>query len=247
MKKVRCCCLEQVVILDIPVQFGDRVDTIHPVVLLDEHERVLVDCGYVGFLEKIETALLEQGIVPASITKIIISHHDHDHMGSLRAFKEKYTQVEIVASELEAPYIEGALPSLRLEQAVSMQEDLQGSEREFGEQFIQLLRSVSPAFVNRTVKDGDVMDWCGGCHVLATPGHMPGHISLYLPKQKVMITGDAMAIEDGIPVIANPQFTLDEERAKQSLTKLLRYEVDTFVCYHGGIYTPQGESKELLT
>lgn len=227
------------VILNIPVQFGDVVDTIHPVVLLDAQERILVDCGYVGFLEQIEMALLEQGIAPESITKIVVSHHDHDHMGSLHAFKEKYTSVQIVASELEAPYIAGTLPSLRLEQALKMQEDLQGAEKEFGEQFIQLLRSVSPAVVNLTVKEGDVLDWCGGCHVLATPGHMPGHISLYLPTQRVMITGDAMAIEDGIPVIANPQFVLDEERAKQSLQMLLSYEVDTFVCYHGGIYTPQ--------
>jgi glyoxylase-like metal-dependent hydrolase (beta-lactamase superfamily II) len=119
-----------------------------------------------------------------------------------------------------------------------MQENLRDDQKEFGEQFIKLLRSIAPISVNLTVKDGDEMDWCGGCRVIATPGHMPGHISLYLPKQKVLITGDAMAIEGGIPVIANLQFVLDEETAKQSLQTLLGLEVDSFLCYHGGTYTP---------
>lgn len=230
--------MDSIVVLEIPFQFGDVIGCIHPVVLLDDHERILVDCGYVGFLEKIEMALLQKGIMPETITKIVITHHDHDHVGSLRAFKEKYPQVEIVSSEEEAPFIEGALPSLRLEQAERLQEQLPRDQKEFGKQFIQLLRSVAPVSVNSTVKQGDSMDWCGGCHVIATPGHMPGHISLYLPKNKIMITGDAMALEGGIPVIANPQFVLDQDKAEQSLALLLGYNALYYVCYHGGIYTP---------
>jgi glyoxylase-like metal-dependent hydrolase (beta-lactamase superfamily II) len=95
------------------------------------------------------------------------------------------------------------------------------------------LRSVRPVLADLTVNDGD--DLCG-CKIVATPGHTPGHISLYLPDQGVVIAGDAMALENGVPAIANPQFTLDPKAAKASMDKLLSLGADIYVCYHGGTY-----------
>ena len=42
------------------------------------------------------------------------------------------------------------------------------------------------------MKDKDIFDWCGGLEVIETPGHMPGHISLYLKDSKTLICGDAL-------------------------------------------------------
>lgn len=53
-----------------------------------------------------------------------------------------------------------------------------------------------------------------------------------------MITGDAAVLENNNLVIANPQFTLDIKKAEESLLKLKEYDVDTFICYHGGVYKP---------
>jgi 7-cyano-7-deazaguanine synthase in queuosine biosynthesis len=47
-----------------------------------------------------------------------------------------------------------------------------------------------------------------------------------------------IALEDGTPVIANPQFTLDMEQAAKSMEKLLSLKANTYYCYHGGIYSP---------
>ena len=55
----------------------------------------------------------------------------------------------------------------------------------------------------------------------ATPGDTPGHISLSMEQDSIIITGDAIALEGDIPVIANPQFTLDIEQAARSMDKLL--------------------------
>lgn len=50
-------------------------------------------------------------------------------------------------------------------------------------------------------------------------GHTSGHLSLYLPSVKSVITGDAAVKEENELVIANPPFCLDIEKAEQSLTK----------------------------
>jgi glyoxylase-like metal-dependent hydrolase (beta-lactamase superfamily II) len=77
--------------------------------------------------------------------------------------------------------------------------------------------------------------------VIATPGHMPGHISIYLKETKTLIAGDAMVVENGKLTIANPQYTLDMQKAKESISKLLSYEIETVLCYHGGIYSEKIE------
>ncbi len=98
-----------------------------------------------------------------------------------------------------------------------------------------MLKRVEPAPVDITVSDGDNLSWCGGCRVVSTPGHTPGHISLFLEKLRTVVTGDAAALENGTLAIANPAFTLDINQAEISLQKLLTLDADTYVYYHGGV------------
>jgi len=228
--------MEEIIILDIPVKFGDMEEVIHPVILMYAKEMILVDCGYIGFMPKIEGAIQARGLDCSQLTKILITHHDHDHMGALADFKQKYPQIQVVASSIEAPFIAGETKSMRLEQAEALQNAaLTEEQKAFGEAFCNILRSVKPVAVDITVHDGQIMDWCGGCEIISTPGHTPGHITLYLKKHRTIITGDAAVLENNELVIANPQFTLDMESASQSLAKLQSFEADKYICYHGGI------------
>ena len=86
------------------------------------------------------------------------------------------------------------------------------------------------------VQDGDIFNWCGGCTIVGTPGHTTGHISIYINEEQVLIAGDAATIENGELVIANPQFTLDLDKAKESLQKIKAYGAKEIICYHGGIF-----------
>ena len=104
-----------------------------------------------------------------------------------------------------------------------------------------MLRRVEPAPVDVFLSDGDYMDWGGGCRVIATPGHTPGHIALYFEKESLVITGDAIVPENGAPAIANPQFTLDMEQAVSSMRRLLNLGAKSFLCYHGGVFS-RGQS-----
>ena len=184
----------------------------------------------------IETAMKQEGLDCNDLTKILITHHDHDHMGALADFKQKYPNIRIVASEIEAPYISGEKKSLRLEQAEALLTDAEGEQKVFGEAFCKILKSVKPTGVDITVHGGEFFDWCGGCEILDTFGHTPGHISLYLQSKSTVIAGDAAVLENGRLVIANPQFTLDMEKAAETVDRLLSYDARTIICYHGGVY-----------
>jgi glyoxylase-like metal-dependent hydrolase (beta-lactamase superfamily II) len=228
--------MEEIIVLNIKYIFGNTEEMIHPVILLNDSEMVLVDCGYRGFLPNIEEAMRAKNLDFSKLNKILITHHDYDHMGALAAFKLKYPAIEVVASHIEAPYITGEKKALRLEQAESIQKTLPDEQKAFGQAFCDILKSVEPAKVDRLVQDGDAFNWCGSCKIIGTPGHTPGHISLYLEDKRTIITGDATVVENNQLVIANPQFTLDMEKAKESLSKLLNFDVNTFICYHGGVY-----------
>lgn len=90
----------------------------------------------------------------------------------------------------------------------------------------------------------ELLPWCGGIRVVATPGHTPGHISLYLPAEKTMVTGDAVVIEDGKLNLANPSYTLHMDDAVRSVRRLLDYDIRQLICYHGGLF--QGDVKKAL-
>ncbi|MDR1482281.1 MAG: MBL fold metallo-hydrolase [Synergistaceae bacterium] len=216
-------------ILILTVNYGDGKNRpIHPVIISDGRERVLIDCGYPGQLADLESAAELSGVPLSQLTAVIITHHDHDHYGSLLDIREKYPSVEVMASELDAPYIDGTRRSLRLEQTDIM--DIDGMD-----EFRRAVAAVKPAPVDITLRGGDVFPWCGGTEIIPTPGHMPGHISVYVRQRKVLITGDALIAIGGRPRISNPHYAIDALLAKSSVEKLAEYDIDTFICYHGGL------------
>lgn len=154
------------------------------------------------------------------------------------ALKRVSPRLKIYASEVEAAYISAQEKPLRLRQAEEIQKTLPPEQQDFGKDFCDMLRQVEPVDVDVFLYDGDYMDWSGGCRIIATPGHTPGHISLLMEKDSIVITGDALALEDGLPVIANPQFTLDLVQAAKTMEKLMSFKANDYYCYHGGIYSP---------
>lgn len=231
-------------LLEIDFTSNGQRQAITLVLLQDELDTILVDCGYPDFLPLLEKAALEHGASLSSLTKVIVTHHDMDHIGSLAALKRAFPQIEIIAHELDAPYVQGAKTSLRIEQAKSTYADLPDEAKPQAEQFIQFLQSIEPAAVDRTVSHQEQLPWCGGIEIIHTPGHMPGHISLYLPASKTLIAGDAVVIEQGKLDIANPQFAMDLDEAIRSVQRLLAYDIDQLICYHGGLFS--GDSKQAL-
>lgn len=224
----------KIISFPIATPFGNTENTVYPTLLLDRQNIILVDCGFIGSLPTLERELQKHRLSAEKITGLVLTHHDHDHMGAAAALKRINPHMKIYASAVEAPFITAQEKPLRLRQAEEMQKTLPLEQQDFGKAFCDMLRRVEPVEVDFFLRDGDYMNWCEGCRILATPGHTPGHLSLLMEKDSIVITGDAIALEDGKPVIANPQFTLDIEQAKESMKKLISLNAKNYYCYHGG-------------
>lgn len=231
-------------VLEINFEFNGVIDSIYPVILRDDKEMILIDCGYPNFLELIEECANRSNIDLEKLTKLIITHHDFDHMGSAADLKAKYPNIKILASSKDEKYISGKEKSLRLQQAELIYDSLPDEEKEGALNFHKMLESIDNVQVDVTLNDGDIFDWCGGVEIVETPGHMPGHISIYIKESKTLIAGDALVIENDKLNIANPQYTLDIKEAKKSIDKLGNYDIDKVICYHGGVY--QSDIKKAL-
>ncbi|PJW18199.1 MBL fold metallo-hydrolase [Geobacillus sp. WSUCF-018B] len=55
-----------------------------------------------------------------------------------------------------------------------------------------------------------------------------------MPKHRLLIAGDALTAEEGRLYGPNPAFTPDMDEAMRSVRKLLDFDIETVVCYHGG-------------
>ena len=204
---------------------------IHPVIIQSNKENILIDCGTSGSLPFLEKEAQKNNFELSKLTKIIITHHDHDHMGALYEIKEKYPHIQIISSLLEKPYIEGVKKSLRLEQAEKIYPTLSEEEKVNAEYFHNMLKSIKHIPVDITLDENDELEWCGGIKIISNPGH----ISIYSKKFRTLITGDAMVAENENLFLSNPQYTLDIEEAIKSIKKILEYDIQQIICYHGDI------------
>jgi glyoxylase-like metal-dependent hydrolase (beta-lactamase superfamily II) len=229
--------------LDLTFTFNGQEMSIHPTVIKIEEEVTLVDCGYPGMLPLLEKELERKGIPPGSISHVIITHHDDDHMGALHELKKKYPHIRVAAGEIEKEYIDGSKKSLRLIQAEDMLDVLPAEQRDFGLSFINRLKQTRSVSIDLVLKDGDVLKWAGGCKILLTPGHTPGHISIVSEKLDAVITGDAAVIEENALAVANPQFALDLEDAQESLNKIVNLDMQYYYCFHGGLFVNKKTSR----
>ncbi|MEQ9375214.1 MAG: MBL fold metallo-hydrolase [Imperialibacter sp.] len=222
-------------ILEIKFNFNGTEEAIYPTVIQSGSETLLIDCGYEGLLPKLEEALSEVNLSFNELTGILITHHDIDHMGGLFEIKAKHPHLKVWSSDQEAGYIDGSKKSLRLIQAEDTYDQLPESYKAGARHFIDQLKQMKAVAVDKVFGMRNDLELLQGVEVIHTPGHMPGHISLYLKDSHTLIAADAVVVENGELEIANPQFTLDMSAALASVGKLESLVIDKLVCYHGGL------------
>lgn len=236
--------MNKLIVLTIEQKHDNNVKAYHPVILKSDTETILVDCGTPGSVSKIKENALTQGVDIDNLTKVVITHQDLDHIGSLAEFKRKYHDVQILADIKERPYINGEKEFIKLQKQRETYDSLPESQKEMIRALQQFYSSYEPVDIDEILHDHDIFSWCGDVEIVSTPGHTDGHICLYLYEFKTLIAGDALFVQDGELVISLPMYTLDFEQAKQSVRKLLDYDIKEIICYHGGIY--KGDIKTAL-
>lgn len=227
--------------LEISAEMMGRVEVIYPTVIWDSNTVILVDTGYPGQLPLIREAMERENVPFHLLDKIVVTHQDLDHIGSLSSIaKELNHRPQVLASAIEKPYIEGELRLLKLtpEAVASAVKALPPELPEpWRQAFISILENPPKGTVNRIIQSGDVLPYCGGITVIDTPGHTPGHISLYHQVSKTLIAADALTVVDGKLTGPDPRYTLDLAQATESLKQLCQYDIDSVICYHGGPFT----------
>jgi glyoxylase-like metal-dependent hydrolase (beta-lactamase superfamily II) len=232
-------------IIGLTVKSNENTFTFNPVLLIDEESVLLIDAGMPFQSEEILQAFEREGIPFSKLKTIIFTHQDLDHIGGAPSILNKGDgSIQVLAHFLDKPYIEGVKTLIKADLSKISEE----KKRSLPKQMISLYENLPKVKIDKTVEDREKLDFFGGMEVIHTPGHTPGHISLYLEKTKTLIAGDAMVIHDGVLIGPIEQNTPNMKEAIASLEKILDYDIEQVICYHGGLFrgSPHETIKNLL-
>ncbi|WP_439026382.1 MBL fold metallo-hydrolase [Haloarchaeobius sp. DT45] len=191
---------------------GGRDLTIHPTAVETDHGVLLVDVGLPGATAQLRDRLADCGVALDDVSAVLLTHHDGDHAGGL-AELEAETDVLVITHEDEAPFVDGREPPIK---------SPADAER------------YPPVPVDIELVGGETFRTAAGpMAVVSTPGHAPGHVSLYFPDHRFLLAGDALNNDDGF-VGPKPEYTPDMETAIESVGRLAELDVETTHCHHGG-------------
>ncbi|WP_336776751.1 MBL fold metallo-hydrolase [Paenibacillus sp. MMO-58] len=209
--------------------------TVCPTILFDKDEWVLVDTGMPGSAPTIIELAKQAGIGEQKLNNILLTHQDIDHIGGLPGFKADNPELVVYAHEDDRAVIDGKKPMLKAspERLAALLGALPVVARS---QFEATFIYPTGANVDRTMADGENLPFGGGITVIHTPGHTPGHVSLYHQPSKTLIAGDAMVVANGELNGPREAVTPDMASALQSLKKLKDFDIETVICYHGGVF-----------
>jgi glyoxylase-like metal-dependent hydrolase (beta-lactamase superfamily II) len=144
---------------------------------------VLVDAGLPGRRSQIAAAAEARYGTGARPEAIILTHGHFDHAGSAPALAELW-DVPVYAHPLEIPYLTRNSP-------YPPQDPTLGGAIAFASRFMPRhapdLSGVVRPLTNEAVPGVEGWRW------LFTPGHAPGHISLFHDETRTLIAGDAFA------------------------------------------------------
>jgi glyoxylase-like metal-dependent hydrolase (beta-lactamase superfamily II) len=191
--------------------------------LLVDRGLTLVDTGFKGRSVHTLKEITRLGFSPADITNIIITHHHADHTGGLAALKE-VSNATVFAHRADAPYIDGRLPQPGPVKPEWLGDTLAP---------LHSLWSTMPVAVDVPVNDGDELPILGGIRLLHTPGHTPGSISLFMPKEGLVIVGDVLSNTYGLS-LPSRAFTVDMHQEINSIKRVANLEFN-MICFGHGV------------
>jgi glyoxylase-like metal-dependent hydrolase (beta-lactamase superfamily II) len=205
-----------------------RLPVGHAYLWRDPDGLTLVDAGLAGSAQLLADAVRQAGHQPADLRRLVLTHFHPDHVGGA-ADVAGWGEVEVLAHRADAPFIRapGTGPA----------PDLADWERPLFEQVTSQLPTrpaapLVPPRIDRELADGDEPGFGDGAVAVAVPGHTPGSMALYLPRHRVLFTGDAVARGRDGAVICGV-FNVNRPQAAASLRRLATLDVAVACFGHG--------------
>lgn len=197
---------------------------------------VLVDAGMPESAEEI-FSVIEERFGPGSQPKAIILTHGHfDHVGAIIELVKRW-DIPVYAHVLEMPYLTGQKSYPEPDSTVEGGAVARMSQL-FPNEPIDLGSHIQTLPTNGSVP------FLPDFNYIHTPGHSPGHVSLYRKRDRTLIVGDAFVtvkqeylykvLTQEQEISGPPRYlTPDWKAAKESVIKLEKLKPITAVTGHG--------------
>jgi glyoxylase-like metal-dependent hydrolase (beta-lactamase superfamily II) len=190
--------------------------------LIDNNDLTLIDTGMRSNKNSILKYIKNLGFQPSAIKRILITHSDPDHYGAAKDLKDA-TGCEIWATQLEADAMKDATSSREITPTGLVKVIFS---------LLAPVMQVPAVTTERIISDGETLPILGNLHVIASPGHTPGHVSFFFPEERILIAGDAIEEKNGKPVANTSKLTADPVIAIATAKMLLDLNPLVIGCGH---------------
>jgi glyoxylase-like metal-dependent hydrolase (beta-lactamase superfamily II) len=182
--------------------------------LVVEEQLSLIDAGFRGSRPAIERVVIGLGRRPEELARIICTHGHPDHAGGAADYADDDVEVYLHPADAEA---------IRVGPWDVLRRPTRG----------RLFAAMTPILEGtRPLHDGDVLPLLGGLIVVHTPGHTPGSVCLYAPRDRLLFSGDVLEVRRGRVTYASRLFSTDVAAARRSMQRLAELDVKTIVFSH---------------
>jgi hydroxyacylglutathione hydrolase len=175
---------------------------------IDGPTRILIDPGHTHLFDHVKQGLLKLDLTLEDIGLIICTHAHPDHIEAVQQFKKTVAMTTLHHKAWH--FLKTMAPNVR-------------ASFGFGS------NTIEPDFF---LKEGDISIDKVDFKIFHTPGHSPGSISLYLPDQNLLFTGD-LVFKGGIGRTDLPGG--NGSLLKKSLKRLSELEIEWLLPGHGDI------------